>query len=310
LIPTLIMLGMVSSLAISALILRKLDAINQVAEEIRGGNIHQRIPTTGTGDEFDRLAGHLNGMLDSIEDLTEGLRQVSNEIAHQMRTPLSRIRGKLEATRRDQLSQAHLNAVIDAISIELDSLLGAFSAMLRIAQLDAGASRQAFRNFDLSELLVGVVQDFGPIAEDVNIAMRPRIAPDLRFFGDRRLITQMVVNLIENHRNPVPAKSPLDRTDGSECYDQCGQWHQNTGGEYDHAALPTGRGPAVRLRTGPRLVASIAKMHGIGVSLNDNRPGLRVDLEFPMPASAPRAEAVGAIGRAPTPAGTTPGRAE
>jgi methyl-accepting chemotaxis protein len=98
-------LSMVSSLAISALILRKLDAINQVAEEIRGGNIHQRIPTTGTGDEFDRLAGHLNGMLDSIEDLTEGLRQVSNEIAHQMRTPLAF--GASRATRRDQLSKAH-----------------------------------------------------------------------------------------------------------------------------------------------------------------------------------------------------------
>jgi signal transduction histidine kinase len=160
-------------------------------------------------------------------------------------------------------------------------------------------------------------QDFGPIAEDVKIAMRPRIAPDLRFFGDRRLITQMVVNLIENaiaHSGASEISLSTERTGRSATISVADNGIGIPAGEYDHVFQRfyrlEERPGSFGFGLGLSLVASIAKMHGIGVSLNDNRPGLRVDLEFPMPASAPRAEAVGAIGRVPTPAGTTPGRAE
>jgi len=283
-------LSLLTSLAVSGLILRRLEAINRVSVEIRSGNIHKRIPTSGSGDEFDHLAGHLNAMLDSIEDLTESLRQVSNEIAHQMRTPLTRIRGRLEAARREHRTADQLNELIESISAELDSLLAAFSAMLRISQLEAGASKQAFKTFDLTETLVSIAQDFGPIAEDAGIALKSQIAPDLRFFGDRRLVIQMIVSLIENaiaHSGTGEISLTADRNGQAVQISVADRGIGIPADERGHVfkrfyRLDTRPG-SLGFGLGLSLVAAVAKMHGIAVHLEDNQPGLKVNLQFSMP---------------------------
>ncbi len=291
-------LSLLTGLAISALILRRLEAINRLTLEIRSGNIKKRLPLSASGDEFDRLAGHLNAMLDSVEDLTDGLRQVSNEIAHEMRTPLTRIHSKLETARREPMNAERLNETIESISGELNGLLGAFAAMLRIAQLDAGTSRSTFRQFELSEALSNLGQDFGPIAEGNGITLRVEIEPDLRVSGDRRLIVQMMVNLVENaisHSGASQIHLSASKREGEIM----------VGLADNGIGIPETERVRVfqrfyRLETGPKstgyglglsFVAAIARLHRVAIALVDNQPGLRVELSFPSAEAQPALEA-------------------
>jgi signal transduction histidine kinase len=285
-------LSLLTAIVSSALIFRRLEAINRLSLEISRGHLDRRLPVGTRNDEFDRLAAHLNGMLDGIQDLTDSLRQVTNNIAHELRTPLTRIHNKVEAARRQPLSADDAKQILDATVQELDGLLNAFAALLRIAYIDAGTLRSSFKEFELSETLAALAEDFEPIARDGGKHLTAQIAPGLRFFGDKRLVVQMIVNLLEN----AIAHSGGDRIVLS--------------------AEATGEGIAVRVSDngvgipeperkkvfqrfyrlkkesasagyglGLSLVAAIAKLHRIGIALMDNGPGLRVDLQFPWPRS-------------------------
>ena len=191
-------LSLLTAIVSSALIFRRLEAINRLSLEIRRGHLDRRLPVGTRNDEFDRLAAHLNGMLDGIQDLTDSLRQVTNNIAHELRTPLTRIHNKVEAARRQPLSVDDAKQILDATVLELDGLLSAFGALLRIAYIDAGTLRSSFKEFELSETLAALAEDFEPIARDGGKRLTAQIAPGLRFFGDKRLVVQMIVNLLEN----------------------------------------------------------------------------------------------------------------
>ncbi len=157
---TAVPLSLITAIASSALIFRRLEAINRLSLEIRHGHLDRRLPVSARNDEFDRLASHLNSMLDGIQDLTDSLRQVTNNIAHELRTPLTRIHNKVEAARRQALSVDEAKQILDSTVLELDGLLNAFAALLRIAYIDAGTLRSSFKEFELSESMAALAEDF------------------------------------------------------------------------------------------------------------------------------------------------------
>ena len=282
-------LSLLTAIVSSALIFRRLEAINRLSLEISRGHLDRRLPVGTKNDEFDRLAAHLNFMLDGIQDLTDSLRQVTNNIAHELRTPLTRIHNRVEAARRQPLSADDAKQILDATVLELDGLLSAFGALLRIAYIDAGTLRSGFKEFELSETLDALAEDFEPIARDGGKHLTAQIAPGLRFFGDKRLVVQMIVNLLEN----AIAHSGGDRIAlSAETSSEGIAVRVSDNG----VGIPEAERKKVfqrfyRLKEGASagyglglsLVAAIAKLHRIGIALMDNTPGLRVDLRFPRP---------------------------
>lgn len=276
--------GVFMSLATS----RRIEAINRVSDEIRRGDLSRRVPHAGTGDEFDRLAGNINAMLDAIEHLTEGLRQVSNDIAHDLRTPLSRLRQELEGARLKAHGSGEVGRAIERAVEQTDAILETFGALLRIAQIEAGTRRAGFADVDLSGLVRSLVEVYHPVAEDAGHHLEARLQDGLGVRGDRDLLTQMLVNLIENGLRHTPPGTRLEIG------------LQRTGGEIravvadDGPGIPeAARGKAFRRffrleasRSTPgsglglSLVAAIASLHGIRIELADNASGLRVTLGF------------------------------
>jgi signal transduction histidine kinase len=258
------------------------------------GNLSERIPTRAAGDEIDQLATNLNDMMDRLQDLMEGLRQVSNDIAHDLRTPLSRLRQRLEAARLEARSVEDYERAVDQALQDADTALATFSALLRIAQVEAGMRHGSFAELDLSGLIEHLVMTYAPVAEEFGKRLSSSIAPRIRIRGDRELLAQMLVNLIENALRHTPGGSALSVT-----------LHDNGEGPL---AVVTDDGPGVpraerekifrrfyRLQTsrttpgsglGLALVAAVAELHQIRIRLADNRPGLKVMLQFTATASS------------------------
>jgi signal transduction histidine kinase len=283
-------LSLLTAIVSSALIFRRLEAINRLSLEIRRGHLDRRLPVGQKNDEFDRLAAHLNGMLDGIQDLTDSLRQVTNNIAHELRTPLTRIHNRVEAARRQPLSVDDAKQILDATVLELDGLLSAFGALLRIAYIDAGTLRSSFKEFELSETLAALAEDFEPIARDGGKRLTVQIAPGLRFYGDKRLVVQMIVNLLENaiaHSGgdgiTLSAETTSDGIAVRVSDNGVGIPETERKKVFQRFYRLKKEGAAAGYGLGLSLVAAIAKLHRIGIALVDNTPGLRVDLRFPWP---------------------------
>ena len=243
---------------------------------------------TGSGDEIDRLAESLNRMLGRIEELMDKLRHVTSDIAHDHRTPLGRLRQRLEAARIKQRSPAAYEEVIDASITDTDTLLRTFDAMLRIAEIEAGAARARFAAVDLSAIAENVGEVFLPVAEDHGQRLMAEVAPGVGVHGDRELITQMLVNLIENslHHAPQGTLVPIGL--------------EKQGDFPILVVADSGQGIPIEERErvlrrfyrldgsrsspgsglGLSLVAAIAKLHGAELTLDDNNPGLRVSVRF------------------------------
>ncbi len=266
----------------------RVDRVNAAAGRIMEGRLDERLPPIGMGEEFDRLAANLNAMLDRIQALMEGLRQVSSDIAHDMRTPLTRLRSRLESG----LLQAGANPERDALAQEaitqLDEILATFAALLRIAQVEGGTGREAFRQVDLSELTERVRQAYEPVAEDQDQTLAADLEAGVMVSGDEELLTQLISNLIENAFTHAPS----------------GPVEMRVRREGELAVLEIAdRGPGVpeaeraqvvrrfyrldRSRTTPgaglglSTVAAIARLHEARLELLDNAPGLRVRVGFP-----------------------------
>jgi signal transduction histidine kinase len=265
-------------------ILRRIDAINVTSEHIVSGDLRRRIPRSGNEDEFDRLAAHLNAMLDRIERLMGAMRQISNDIAHDLRTPLTRLRHALETARRHATDSAGYEAAIDGAIADTDAILETFGALLRIAQIEAGARRASFTDLDLSAVVEAVLEVYMPAAEEKQQVLTADIAPGLRTRGDRELLMQLVANLCENAIRHSP---PTTRIEVSL------RANQNSAELViaDHGpGIPVEAREKVfqrfyRLETsrttpgsglGLSLVAAIAEVHEIRIRLEDNEPGLRV----------------------------------
>jgi signal transduction histidine kinase len=287
-------LALGSSALMSASVLRRIAAINRATREIMSGELARRLPTTDRKDEFDDLAARLNTMLDRIHTLMENLRQVSTDIAHDLRTPLGRLRQNLERARIQGRGRPDYEAAIDRAIAEIDDLLATFSSLLRIAQIEAGSRRSGFTKVQLSGLLENIVEVFGAVAEDRGQLLCGSIEHDVAVLGDRELLTQMFANLVENALRHTGAGSTISidlrRDEGiplaSVADDGPGiPAHMRQSVLKRFVRLDGSRGtPGNGL--GLSLVAAVAELHDIALELGDNGPGLRVTLRFPPPPRA------------------------
>src|ERR1700704_3777092 len=185
-----LVLGIGGGLLLSAAFLRRVDMITRTADAIIDGDLSRRIERTGSGDDFDHLSATLNVMLDRISGLMENLRQVSNDIAHDLRTPLTRLRQDLEGGQKRDLTAADLKRVIESAMGEADVLLETFSALLRIAQIEAGTRRSAFRAVDFSDVVRTVAEAYAPAVEERGRTLKTEIADGVQVDGDRGLLSQ------------------------------------------------------------------------------------------------------------------------
>jgi signal transduction histidine kinase len=280
--------ALLGGLLMSGTLLRRVETVNTAAARIIDGDLANRIPERGTEDEFDRLAGNLNRMLDRIEYLMAGLRQVSSDIAHDLRTPLAHMRQRLEAARLKVLSPEDYKVTIDLAIAQTDEILSTFSALLRIAEIEAGANRSAFTDIDLSEVFARIRDTYVPVVEDEGRTLSDEIEPGLRVRGDRDLLTQMLANLVENAIRHTPSGTRIHLMVKAGNRGPVGIVADNGPGiPEDMRAKVLQRFFRLEIsRTTPgsglglSLAAAIADLHGIALTLEDNQPGLRVRLEF------------------------------
>ncbi|WP_159952886.1 ATP-binding protein [Rhizobium sp. 18065] len=177
--------------------LKRIDRVSAASQKITAGDLSQRLPVSGSGDEFDRLSSSLNGMLGRIEQLNEGLRQVSDNIAHDLKTPLTRLRNKAS----DALSavdESAKHAALEAIIVESDQLIRTFNALLMISRVEAGSIAAELTDIDLSAIAADSAELYEPVVEEAGQQMVCDIAPGLSVRGNRELIGQAISNLIDN----------------------------------------------------------------------------------------------------------------
>lgn len=270
---------------VSARFLARVDAIGRAAREIVDGKLSQRLPVGSGGDEFDRLTGELNRMLDRMQQLMENLAQVSSDIAHDLRTPLSRLRQRLESARLHAGSIAAYQTAIDQAIDDTDAVLATFGALLRIAQIEAGGRRANFAAVDLSALFETIVETYAAVAEDSGQSLTGRIAPGVRGWGDKELLTQMLANLVENAIRHSPAGArvtvTLDGLTGVVSDSGPGIPEAERGKVFRRFYRLESSRTTPGSGLGLSLVAAVAELHGITVALGDNQPGLKATLRFP-----------------------------
>ncbi|MDF1607258.1 HAMP domain-containing sensor histidine kinase [Hoeflea sp. YIM 152468] len=178
--------------------LKRIDHMSAASEKILAGDLSQRLPVNGSGDEFDRLSLSLNTMLGRIERLNEGLRQVSDNIAHDLKTPLTRLRNRAEAAlAADGGPESHQQALEQMIA-DSDQLIRTFNALLMISRVEAGSSTAQMSDVDLSGLAQDAVELYEPVAEEQGVKLTARIAPGISIRGNRELLSQALSNLIDN----------------------------------------------------------------------------------------------------------------
>ena len=267
---------------------QRLRAIAQTTRAIVDGRFDRRIPTGGSRDDLDRLSLDINRMLDRIQDLMQSLKQVSSDIAHDLRTPISRLRQGLDAVLRKHGSVAETQAAIESALKEVDIIIDTFDALLRIAQIEGGARRANFRQVDLSAVLENLTAVYASVAEDRGHIFEVEIEKGCHLRGDRDLLTQLFANLIENALTHVSVPSTITvhlmRT-GRQL--RCIVADEGPGipaQEHDKVFRRLYR--LERSRTTPgsglglSMVAAIADLHGAMVKLGDNGPGLVVSITF------------------------------
>lgn len=264
--------------------LGRIDTITRTSRAIMEGDLSARIPVRGTHDEIDQLVSSLNAMLSRIQQLMDGLRQVSSDIAHDLRTPLGRLRQHLEDARARAKTTADYDAATEAAIEEADELLETFSALLRIAQVEAGAQKRGFAEVDFSELMRSIGEAYQPAAEDSDHTLNYEIEDGVRLTGDRQLLAQMISNLVENALRHTPAGSTvslfLRKTAAgfeAEVADDGPGIPENERSKVfdrfyrlDRSRSTAGSG------LGLALVKAIAGLHGLSIELTDRKPGLGV----------------------------------
>jgi signal transduction histidine kinase len=266
----------------------QVDAITQTCERVISGRLHERIPLRGRGDEWDRLARAINEMLDRISSLLENLQQVSSDVAHDLRTPLTRLRNRLEAAREQSTGVVDYSAAISSAIEDTDRLLSLFSALLRISQIEAGTRIQSFAPVALTALLESLFQLYLPVAEDCGHSLSRDLQQGRNIRGDEELLTQLFSNLIENALRHTPTGTHI-RLSVQGVNGDCVACVSDDGPgvpaeDLGKVTRRFYRGSSSRSSAGHglglSLVAAIAQLHGAKLQLADAGPGLRVDLVF------------------------------
>ncbi|WP_046191885.1 sensor histidine kinase, partial [Sphingomonas sp. SRS2] len=272
--------GGLMSLAIG----RRIEAVSATARRVMAGDLSQRVPVRGSGDDFDRLAETLNLMLTRIEEALEAVRRVSDSVAHELRTPLARLKADLE----DAATEGHEARLASAIS-EANRLEKIFDAVLRIARIEAGRHDATTRPVDLSTLLEDVVDYYLPAADERRIDFVATIEPGLIVNADGDLIFQAMANLIDNAIKYAPARGKVALTAQLASAAVIVTLDDNGPGiPPEHRARVTERfyrAPSVSDQPGEglglSLVAAVAALHGSAIIFEDGEPGLRVRWTIP-----------------------------
>lgn len=267
----------------------RIEAMSKMTSSVVASGLKERIPLRGTGDEFDQLSGHINIMLDRIHDLMEGIRQITSDIAHDLRTPLARLRQNLEGvlTSRPENLKNYRKTVQNAIS-ESESIMDTFNALLRIAQIEGGARRSHFKQVNLSEILHDIEEIYRPVIEDAGLNLDSNIESNLISTGDRELLVQLFSNLVENAVRHIPRGSTIT-LNATKRSDQITAFVADNGPGIpieEHAKVFRRLYRSEQSRTTPgnglglSLVAAIATLHAAKIALQDNFPGLKIEIRF------------------------------
>jgi signal transduction histidine kinase len=285
-----ILMATVGALVIRNLFRRTLANISATAGAIAGGNFAQRVRLTGRGDEFDQIADLINDMLNRIGRLMDGVRQVSNAIAHDLRTPITRARTRLEDAALHAKTPDDLRAAIERATMDLDGIVGVFQALLRIAEIEAGSRRSSFARVDLAPLLAEAADLYGAVAEERGITLELDAPDHVPAYGDKAMIQQALANLVDNAVKFSPAggivklAASVSNTISVIVSDQGAGIPPQ---EREKATDRFYRGEAARSTPGSglglSLVLAVAHLHGGELRLEDNRPGLRAVLSLPLP---------------------------
>jgi signal transduction histidine kinase len=308
------LLALVGGVLISRPILRRIDAINRTSREIMAGDLGRRIALTGSRDEFDRLAESLNAMLDQIQRLIAGMRHVSDNIAHDLRGPLSRLRNRLEVALMDQTDPARYREALERTIVEADALLKTFNALLSIAQAEAGVPRTRFEPVDLGHVLADVADLYGALAEEQRIALVAKPSPPTTVKGERHLLFQAISNLVDNALKFAPTEGHVSlevNHDGPDAVVVVADDGPGIPAEARDRVLERFvRLDASRATPGSglglSLVAAVARLHGGTIELGDNAPGLRAALRLPRAEPPAKAAAQPAAGKSAPPVAAVP----
>ena len=268
----------------------RIEAINATSREIMLSSLGKRIPLRGTRDEWDKLAANLNSMLDRIEGLVQELKQVSDNVAHDLRTPLTRMRARLENAYSQRLDADQFQVVLSDAIAELDRVLRTFASLLRISQIEAFDRRVVLRAVDLTEIAGEVVELFDPAAEEKAGCLKLMVAGSVQVGGDRDLLFDAIANLIDNAikhggvAGEVTVEVKRDDNGPVISVADCGpgipiEERQNVFRRFYRLERSRGT-PGNGL--GLSLVAAVAHLHQARVHVADNSPGLRVELHFPL----------------------------
>lgn len=298
-------LGLVGGVLISRQALRRVEAIAAVSEDIMGGDLSRRIEGDGSGDELDRLADSLNAMLDRIQGLLNAVRQVSDNIAHDLRTPLNRLRARAEVALMAKGDSAGHREALEMTLRDADALLGTFNALLDIARLEGAGEAGPSDPVDLADIVADIGELYEPVGEEVGIAVEMSARPGAAIVtGDRRLLAQALANLVDNAIKYTPAGGRVrliaraapgraelaveDNGPGVPRADRDRIFDRFVRLEADRSKPGAGLGLS--------LVRAVATMHNARIRAEDANPGLRVILSMTPrpPDSATATDVIGA----------------
>jgi signal transduction histidine kinase len=298
-------LGVGAGLAVSRSVLRRIETITDASRTIMAGDLSKRIPLDGSGDELDRLSESLNGMLTRIEELIVALREVSDNIAHDLKTPLNRLRNRAEAAlAHPDGAASYRDGLVKTIE-EADELIKTFNSLLLIARLEAGAVAESMGPVDPASIVGDVAELYEPVAEEAGLELQTSVAKGLSLVVNRELVSQAVANLVDNaikYSIDDSRPRPADGAKGPKItlsMDSVGDTIEIAVADRGPGVAPQDRERAlqrfVRLEKsrsrpgsglGLSLVAAVARLHGGSVRLEDNAPGLRAVLTLPIRTAA------------------------
>jgi len=301
-----VVLGIGGGIFVARRVLQRIDAMTGTAQRIMAGDLSGRLPVGRSGDELDRLAENLNVMLERIEALMTGLKEVSDNIAHDLKTPLTRLRNRAEEALAKSGSETEYRAALERTIEESDGLIRTFNALLMIARAESGQARDNMDDFDAADVAQGIHELYEPLAEDGGMTLRVTTQP-ARLHGNRELISQALANLVENaikYGKPLAVAQPLSAGAVAPSKDIVIA-ARRVGGEVLLSVTDHGSGIPendrkhaverfVRLEAsrtlpgsglGLSLAAAVATLHGGELRLDDAHPGLIATLAIPARAA-------------------------
>jgi signal transduction histidine kinase len=308
-IAIVVVLGIAGGFFVTRRVLKRVDAMTGTTQRIMAGDLSGRLPIAGSNDELDRLAGNLNVMLERIEALMHGLKEVTDNIAHDLKTPLTRLRNRAEEALRTAEDESQYRAALERTIEESDGLIRTFNALLMIARAESGQARDNMTNFDAAEIAHGIGELYEPLADDKGLTLRVEADESAPMHGNRELISQALANLVDNAIKYAAPDNATLAPDSPPLNGVPPEIVVKAAGDGDRILLTVAdNGPGIpaddRTRAVERFVRleqsrslpgsglglslanAVARLHGGELRLEDNAPGLRSVLALPRAVSA------------------------